>query len=117
MVAVNAVMAGAKPEYFPVILALASYLKLGDEAVIPESRYIRTPRRTAENNDFFPAESGRAFLKDTVDADNSLEILVVGSGTNTYWGGGDFSYIGSCIVYIPSLKNLYDLVGCLFRSG
>jgi hypothetical protein len=76
----------------------ASYLKLGEDAVIPESRYVRTPRRTAQNNDFFPEESGRAFLRDTVDVANSLEILVVGGGTNTYWGGGDFSYMSSANV-------------------
>jgi len=76
----------------------ASYLKLGDNADIPESRYVRTPERTPENNDFFPSESGRAFLRDTVEVDNSLEILVVGGGTNTYWGGGDFSYMSSALV-------------------
>jgi hypothetical protein len=75
----------------------ASYLKLGENADIPESRYVRTPFRKQGNSDT-RTESGRAFIRDRIDKDNSLEILVVGGGTNTYWGGGDFSYMSSALV-------------------
>ncbi|MFC1839324.1 UGSC family (seleno)protein [Thermodesulfobacteriota bacterium] len=72
----------------------ASYLKLGPDANIPESRFIRMPVRKQDTR----TESGRAFLRDTIDTDNSLEIIVVGGSTNTYWGGGDFSYMSSALV-------------------
>lgn len=75
----------------------ASYLKLGPNAVIPESRYIRRPRAKRGTGDT-RTESGRAFTRDTIDAENSIEILVVGGSTNTYWGGGDFSYMSSALV-------------------
>jgi hypothetical protein len=75
----------------------ASYLKLGPNADIPESRYVRTPMPKSGIGDT-RTESGRAFLRDRVVRDNSLEILVVGGGTNTYWGGGDFSYMSSALV-------------------
>lgn len=72
----------------------ASYLKMGPDADIPQSRFIRmSPGRQDA-----PSESGRAFLRDEIDTDNSLEILVVGGGTNTYWGGGDFSYMSSALI-------------------
>jgi len=75
----------------------ASYLKLGPNADIPESRYVRTPMPKSGIGDT-RTESGRAFLRDRVNSDNSLEILVVGGGTNTYWGGGDLSYMSSALV-------------------
>jgi hypothetical protein len=75
----------------------ASYLKLGDNAVIPQSRYVRSPMPKNGIGDT-RTESGRAFLRDEIDTDNSLEIIVVGGGTNTYWGGGDLSYMSSALV-------------------
>jgi hypothetical protein len=69
----------------------ATYLKMGPGAEIPESRYLRS-RDAAK-----PATptSGRAFSQDTLASDNSIEIVVVGGGTNTYWSGGDFGYLSS----------------------
>ena len=29
---------------------------------------------------------------------NSIEVVVVGGGTNTYWSGGDFSHVTSIAV-------------------
>ena len=75
----------------------ASYLKLGDGAEIPQSRYIRRPPRKTGSKEP-QTGSGRPFFPETLDAQNSLEIVVVGGGTNTYWAGGDFSYMSSASV-------------------
>ena len=60
----------------------ASYLKMGD-AEIPVSRFWRRPRPGA------PADA-----KPT----SSIEIIVLGGETNTYWSAGDFSYTASASV-------------------
>ena len=58
----------------------ASYLKLGETAEVPVSRYVKRPPRGA------PASTPPR---------NPIEVLAVGGGTNTYWSGGDFSHVGS----------------------
>jgi hypothetical protein len=61
----------------------ASYLKLGEEANIPVSSYLRkSPQGT-------PSGSGPA---------TSIGLIVVGGGTNAYWAGSDFSYATSSSV-------------------
>jgi hypothetical protein len=61
----------------------ASYLKLGDDADIPVTRFVRRPRQG-------PAAAGAPL--------SGIEIIVLGGETNTYWFGGDFSYIVSASV-------------------
>ena len=59
----------------------ATYLKMGPEANLPFSRYARPTRPGAP------------------DAPRSgIEIVVMGGETNTYWLGGDFSYLTSASV-------------------
>ena len=53
----------------------ASYLKLGETAEIPVSRYVKRPARGA------PQGSPER---------NPIEVVVVGGSTNPYWSGGDF---------------------------
>lgn len=62
----------------------ASYLKLGDKDEVPVSRYV--PRGQAPG-----AVAGTA-------PPNPIEIVVTGGGTNTFWSGGDFSYVTSANV-------------------
>jgi len=59
----------------------ASYLKLGDDADIPVSRFARRPRAGAASGTM-----------------TGVEVIVLGGGTNTYWFGGDFSYVKSASV-------------------
>jgi len=76
----------------------ASYLKLGEGAEIPESRYLRqTPGQRSKDPASAPT-AGRPFSKDILEAENSIEIVVVGGGTNTYFSGGDFSHLSSANV-------------------
>jgi hypothetical protein len=65
----------------------AGWLKQGQGATIPVSRY--KGARSASN---FIASKGDA------DFVPSIEIVVTGGGTNTFWAGGDFSYVGSSSV-------------------
>jgi hypothetical protein len=58
-----------------------SYLKLGEEADIPVSRFVRCPRPGAASGSMF-----------------GIEVIVLGGETNTYWFGGDFSYVTSASV-------------------
>ena len=53
----------------------ASYLKLGETAEVPVSRYHKFVPRGAP-----PGTPAR----------NSIQVLVVGGSTNPYWSGGDF---------------------------
>ena len=62
----------------------ASYLKRGMDTDVPVSRYV--PRGPAPG-----AVAGTA-------PPNPIEILVAGGGTNTFWSGGDFSYVTSASV-------------------
>jgi hypothetical protein len=66
----------------------ASYLKLGEGAVIPVSRFIgRVVMGTPVNASVdFPASP------------TPIEIVVTGGGTNTCWAGGDFSYASSASI-------------------
>jgi hypothetical protein len=59
----------------------ASYLKLGDDADIPLSRFVRRPRPRAASGSM-----------------SGIEVIVLGGETNTYWFGGDFSYVTSASV-------------------
>jgi hypothetical protein len=53
----------------------AGYLKLGNNGVIPVSRFVR-------------GRGGRS----------PVEIIITGGSTNAYWFGGDFSYVASAPV-------------------
>ncbi len=68
----------------------AGWLKQGQGAVVPVSRYTRSGRAT--RNAAFIAP------KDTNEPTTSIEIVVTGGGTNTFWSGGDFGYAGSASV-------------------
>lgn len=59
----------------------ASYLKLGDDADIPVTRFVRRPRPGAASGSM-----------------SGIEVLVMGGETNTYWLGGDFNYVMSASV-------------------
>jgi hypothetical protein len=65
----------------------AGWLKQGQGAVIPVSRYKGVRRSTN-----FMAS------KDNNEPATSIEIVVTGGGTNTFWSGGDFGYVGSASV-------------------
>ena len=65
----------------------AGWLKLGQGTVIPVSRYKGSRRGTN-----FMAS------KDNNEPTTSIEIVVTGGGTNTFWSGGDFGYAGSASV-------------------
>ena len=58
----------------------ASYLKLGKTAEVPVSRFVR--RQPAGGIGDQPSP-------------DPIEIVTVGGGTNTFWSGGDFGYVGS----------------------
>jgi hypothetical protein len=68
----------------------AGWLKQGPGAVVPVSRYNRNS----------PAGRNTAFMasKDNNEPSNSIDIVVTGGGTNTFWSGGDFGYAGSASV-------------------
>jgi hypothetical protein len=65
----------------------AGWLKQGQGAVVPASRYTRTGYPT--RNTAFMAS------KDNNEPTTAIEIVVTGGGTNTFWSGGDFGYAGS----------------------
>jgi hypothetical protein len=60
----------------------ASYLKMGD-ADLPFQRYYRRGR---------PGTAGASSPK------SSIEVIVMGGETNTYWAGGDFSFLASASI-------------------
>ena len=62
----------------------ASYLKLGESDEVPVSRFIRGTTARADGLVGVPS--------------NTIEIVTVGGGTNTFWSGGDFSYVASASV-------------------
>ncbi len=68
----------------------AGWLKQGQGAVVPISRYVR--RGPVGRNPAFMAS------KDNNETTTSIEIVVTGGGTNTFWSGGDFGYVGSASV-------------------
>jgi hypothetical protein len=63
----------------------ASYLKLGESAEVPVSR-------------FGPNAGPSGGLSATSAASFSIEIITLGGGTNTFWSGGDFAYVASASV-------------------
>jgi hypothetical protein len=68
----------------------ASYLKVGENGVIPMSRFTGNLTLGVPVN---------AFAFGTLAADRTpIEIIVTGGGTNTYWSGGDFMYSGSASI-------------------
>jgi len=66
----------------------AGYLKLGKDAVLPIPRFYRKAK---------PGSSPLA-PQPTGDSPTTIEIIVTGGGTNTFWSGGDFGYVGSALV-------------------
>ncbi|NLV30249.1 MAG: hypothetical protein GXY47_03760 [Acidobacteria bacterium] len=68
----------------------AGWLRQGEGAVVPVSRYTRGA--AAGRNPAFMAS------KDSNETSTSIEIVVTGGGTNTFWSGGDFGYVGSASV-------------------
>jgi len=73
----------------------AGWLKKGIEYIVPSSRYkgARMARESASGID----GSGFTSLEEK-EPRTTIEIVVTGGGTNTFWGGGDFGYIGSASV-------------------
>ncbi len=67
----------------------AGWLKQGQGAVVPVSRYLG--RRRSNNPSFMASQ-------DNNEPTTSIEIIVTGGGTNTFWSGGDFGYAGSASV-------------------
>jgi len=59
----------------------ASYLKLGNDSDIPVTRFVRRPRPGAASGSM-----------------SGIEVIVLGGETNTYWFGGDFSYVTSASI-------------------
>jgi hypothetical protein len=79
----------------------ASYLKLGEGAEIPESRFLRDPNAQplrAGEMPPKPAPGAKRPATPMSEMGNSIEVVVVGGGTNTYWSGGDFSHVTSISV-------------------
>jgi hypothetical protein len=66
----------------------ATYLKAGEDGVIPISRFAERLTLGVPVNAFgvFPQSS------------TPIEIIVTGGGTNTYWSGGDFTYSASALI-------------------
>jgi hypothetical protein len=69
----------------------ATWYKQGTGAVVPVSRYQGRRGGVARNSSFI--SSG-----DNSTSNTSIEIVVTGGGTNTFWSGGDFGYAGSASV-------------------
>jgi hypothetical protein len=67
----------------------AGWLAKGEGTVVPVSRYRGRFRRS--NSSFMAS-------KDNNEPTTSIEIVVTGGGTNTFWSGGDFGYAGSASV-------------------
>jgi hypothetical protein len=66
----------------------AGYLKMGPDAVIPVSRFRRGVGYA----------SSLTASKDTAVSPTTIEIVVTGGSTNTFWSGGDFGYVASASV-------------------
>jgi hypothetical protein len=69
----------------------AGWYKQGQGAVVPSSRYKRDGGGVARNSSFIASQNSN-------ELSNSLNIVVTGGGTNTFWSGGDFGYAGSASV-------------------
>jgi hypothetical protein len=66
----------------------ASYLKSGENGVIPISRFVGKVTIGVPVMPFNDMPANRT----------PIEIIVTGGGTNTYWSGGDFSYAASASI-------------------
>ena len=66
----------------------ASYLKEGENGVIPISRFAERLTLGVPVNAFGVFPQNRT----------PVEIIVTGGGTNTYWSGGDFNYSSSASI-------------------
>lgn len=66
----------------------AGWLKQGRGMVIPVTRF------KGPAIDAFSAE----LTQDQTRRTTPIEIIVTGGGTNTYWAGGDFGYVGSASI-------------------
>lgn len=66
----------------------AGWLKRGEDAVVPVSRY--TGSRMGR--------SGLLATTENRESITSIHVVVTGGGTNTFWSGGDFGYVGSTSV-------------------
>jgi len=66
----------------------AGWFKKGKGAVVPVSRY---KGRRRNNSNFMASQ-------DNNEPTTSIEIVVTGGGTNTFWSGGDFGYVGSASI-------------------
>ena len=66
----------------------ASYLKAGEDGVIPISRFAERLTLGVPVNAFGVFPQSRT----------PIEIIVTGGGTNTYWSGGDFTCSGSASI-------------------
>ena len=66
----------------------ASYLKAGENGVVPISRFAERLTIGVPVNAFGVFPQSRT----------PVEIIVTGGGTNTYWSGGDFTYSSSVSV-------------------
>jgi hypothetical protein len=66
----------------------ASYLKAGEDGIIPISRFAERLTLGVPVNAFGVFPMSRT----------PIEIIVTGGGTNTYWSGGDFSYFSSASI-------------------
>ena len=66
----------------------AGWLKRGEDAVVPVSRYMG--RRMGNSSLLATTENDETIT--------SIHVVVTGGGTNTFWSGGDFGYVGSTSV-------------------
>ncbi|MCC6201988.1 MAG: hypothetical protein IT494_03165, partial [Gammaproteobacteria bacterium] len=74
----------------------ASYLKLGETAEIPVSRFVRRgPPGGMAGPAGAPAGGAAAAAPAGMPQRTPIEVVAVGGGTNTYWSGGDFSHVTS----------------------
>ena len=66
----------------------AGWLKRGKDTIVPVSRFNRGRRPGSDDG----------FTSLGVDAGTTIEVVVTGGSTNTFWSAGDFGYIGSASV-------------------
>ncbi len=70
------------------VAPFAEWLERGKDAVVPVSRYMG--RR--------PGGSSLLATTENNESITSIHVVVTGGGTNTFWSGGDFGYVGSTSV-------------------
>ncbi len=81
---------GIQPEIrkIPMAPRPASWFKKGMDAVVHVSRFKVNER---DNSDIMASKN------DDKPA-TTIEVIVAGGSTNTFWSGGDFGYVGSASV-------------------